>query len=253
MYIHVYVFFFLFFLQEYNELYSAAQDFIGHIDDIAGREPLVSSLGDEKLLPKFVVRSKFFWLVCSSCTHVHVFTLCMHVHVYMYMHTLYMSTYMYMYFVSFQQLQSEVDNFESRMARLKIVKAELLQNSKVGAKHSFDDDMTLLEKEWLRVGDVAQGSLDALWAEHSEWVKERLEKMESLVSRGHGLLDARVRFAQNYPLKMLLSCQADQLLEEVQDMLTSQEVRERMNTSLLCSCIHYACTYHFLSRSFSSS
>ena len=237
-------FFFLFFLQEYNELYSAAQDFIGHIDDIAGREPLVSSLGDEKLLPKFVVRSKFFWLVCSSCTHVHCTCTC--ICLYMYMST-------YMYFVSFQQLQSEVDNFESRMARLKIVKAELLQNSKVGAKHSFDDDMTLLEKEWLRVGDVAQGSLDALWAEHSEWVKERLEKMESLVSRGHGLLDARVRFAQNYPLKMLLSCQADQLLEEVQDMLTSQEVRERMNTSLLCSCIHYACTYHFLSRSFSSS
>ena len=47
------------------ELYSAARDFIGHIDEIAGRDPLESSLGDKKLLPKFVVSS-------DVCVHVRV-------------------------------------------------------------------------------------------------------------------------------------------------------------------------------------
>ncbi len=41
--------------QEYVELYSTARDFIGHVNEIAGRVPLESSHGDDKLLPKFVV------------------------------------------------------------------------------------------------------------------------------------------------------------------------------------------------------
>ena len=44
--------------QEYEELYAAGCDFIGHIKQIAGEEPVVESGGDVQLLPKFIVRER---------------------------------------------------------------------------------------------------------------------------------------------------------------------------------------------------
>lgn len=46
---------YLFSLQEYVELYSIARDFIGHIRQMAGKEPVDGSHGDMQLLPKYVV------------------------------------------------------------------------------------------------------------------------------------------------------------------------------------------------------
>ena len=41
--------------QEYEELYMTGCDFIGHIKQIAGEEPIEGSNGDLQLLPKFIV------------------------------------------------------------------------------------------------------------------------------------------------------------------------------------------------------
>lgn len=66
-------------------MYSAALDFIGHINDIAGRDPLESSLGDDKLLPKFVVSLHVVVFIIDymynvRLTHitVHGYRLCVH-------------------------------------------------------------------------------------------------------------------------------------------------------------------------------
>ncbi len=135
------------------------------------------------------------------------------------------SMHVLLFVLCIQQLQSEIHNFQSRVSRLKSVKEKLSQNSKFGATPTLDKDMARLEKEWSRIEGVARGSLDTLWAEHSEWVERRLKEMESIVSEGQGLLDCQVVFLKEYPVKGLMSCAASQLLEVVQSYLTTHEVR----------------------------
>lgn len=129
-------------------------------------------------------------------------------------------------------MKSEIDNFESSVSRLRTIKADLLKNEKVGAKAAFDHDMSRLETEWQRVNEVARGSLDTLWAEHSSWIDEMLQKMESIVSKGKTVLEARLSFVSMYPLKELMTCDAKKLLDEVQEILTTKEVRTIVHVSV---------------------
>ena len=146
---------------------------------------------------------------------------------------------------SIQQLQTEVHNFESKVSRLKVVKGKLSENKRFGAMASMDRDMSRLEVEWVRVLDVARGSLDTLWAEHSEWVSEMLSKMDSVLSEGRSLLEKRVKFVDEYPLKQLMASAAKRLLEEVQEFLTHEVLQDKcciVFNAFLSTHIHVHCT-----------
>ena len=67
------------------------------------------------------------------------------------------------------------------------VKNELTNYRKVGGKEAVNNDMKLLESDWSRVENVTQQSLDTLWAEHSGWVQEKIDMMQSFVSKGESL------------------------------------------------------------------
>ncbi len=125
---------------------------------------------------------------------------------------------------STQQLQTEINNFETRISRLRAVKQQLAENLKVGAQISLDHDMSRLETEWVRVGNVANGSLDTLWAEHSDWVDEMLNKMEIVVAKAQGLFDIQNKFVNDYPLTDLMVSDANKLLEDVKNIITTHEV-----------------------------
>lgn len=119
------------------------------------------------------------------------------------------------------------------MSRLKQVKEKLSQNPKVDVKVALDNDMTRLEREWMSVEDVAQGSLDTLWDEHSVWINEILETMEELISKGQAILDRQQSFVTSYPLNELLTSNAEDLLKQLQDILTTYDVRIQQCTSSL--------------------
>lgn len=124
-----------------------------------------------------------------------------------------------------------MDDFQSRMSRLKLVKDQLLQNPKVDVKLTLDDDMTRLETDWGSVEDVARGSLDTLWAEHSTWINMMLGKMNYILTRGQDILEKQQNFVASYPLNELMTCDAEDLLKQLQDILTTYDVRK-------CTCMY---------------
>ena len=121
-------------------------------------------------------------------------------------------------------MKIEIDSFQTRISRLRTIKDQLAENPKVGAKASFDRDMSRLETEWDRVGNVSIGSLDTLWAEHSDWVNKMLKKMELIIAKGQSLFEIQTGFVDGYPMMDLMACDATKLLEDVQNIITTHEV-----------------------------
>lgn len=111
------------------------------------------------------------------------------------------------------------------MEHLHLIRNELDSNAKVGGKETVKQDMSRLESDWSVVGNVTQSSLDCLWAEHTNWLQQKLITMTSLVKEGEELLGVEFQFIKEYPLVKLLECAAEVLLQNVKDMCTSHEVR----------------------------
>ena len=129
-------------------------------------------------------------------------------------------------------MQTEINDFQSKISRLTEVKNELISHRKVGGKEAVNNDMKLLESDWSRVENVTRQSLDTLWAEHSCWVQEKIKMMNSFISKGENLLDIELKFVKTYPLEELLVSKATELTEEVREIVTTHEVCTDMHVYL---------------------
>ena len=111
------------------------------------------------------------------------------------------------------------------MTHLYSVRKELSVNGKVGGKEIVEQEMTRLEFDWSNIGDVAQGTLHNLWVEHDNWLQEQLLVMKSYMKEGDVILESKVTFINEYPLKRLLSSPAGDLLQQVKILTNDHEVR----------------------------
>ena len=141
-------------------------------------------------------------------------------------------------------MQTEINDFQSKISRLTEVKNELINHRKVGGKEAVNDDMKLLESDWSRVEKVTRQSLDTLWAEHSCWVQEKIKMMNSFISKGESLLDIELKFVKTYPLEELLVSKATELTEEVREIVTTHEVCTNMYVYL--HYLWYVCMYMYI-------
>ncbi|XP_019856696.1 PREDICTED: dystonin-like [Amphimedon queenslandica] len=123
----------------------------------------------------------------------------------------------------FIQLENEINSFKPKVLHLQAVKKELGSNDKVGKKESIEEEMTQLECDWSLIGNVTKGSLENLWMEHEEWLREQLEIMRDYMREGDGLWDVKVEFINGYPLKRLLESSSKELLQQVKVLTTDHE------------------------------
>ena len=142
-------------------------------------------------------------------------------------------------------MQTEINDFQSKISRLTEVKNELVSHRKVGGKEAVNNDMKLLESDWSRVEKVTRQSLDTLWAEHSCWVQEKIKMMNSFISKGESLLDIELKFVKTYPLEELLVSKATKLTEEVREIVTTHEVC--IDIYVYLHYLWYACMYMYIS------
>ena len=123
-----------------------------------------------------------------------------------------------------QQLENEINLFKPKVLHLQAVKKELGANDKVGKKETIEEEMTQLECDWSLIGNVTKCSLENLWVEHEEWLREQLAIMTDYMREGDGLWDVKVEFVNGYPLKRLLESSSDELLTQVKVLTTDHEV-----------------------------
>lgn len=123
-----------------------------------------------------------------------------------------------------QQLENEINSFKPKVLHLQAVKKELGANDKVGKKEGIEEEMNQLECDWSLIGNVAKGSLENLWVEHEEWLREQLEIMREYMREGDGLWEVKAEFINVYPLKRLLESSSEELLQQVKVLTTDHEV-----------------------------
>ena len=105
-----------------------------------------------------------------------------------------------------------------------MVKKKLKDNGRVGGDETVEKEMSLLESDWKIADDVTKGSLHHLWAEHDEWLREKIEILSVLVAKGDEIVNVEIQFIDSYSLNELINCNAKTMLHDLKEMSAEHEV-----------------------------
>lgn len=89
----------------------------------------------------------------------------------------------------------------------------------MGGNEAVEEEMAQLESDWMIADTVTHGSLDHLWAEHDEWLREKIQLISGIVSEGDELINVEIEFIGSYSLDQILTCNGKTVLQELQESL----------------------------------